>query len=359
MTIRDRLAWRYAAIFVVCLILLGTLCYHEFVTEPRWFQEAAARGEVKHQGDGFLEVSIYALLPVVMGAGWWLMRRSLAPLDALARGVERIQACNLREPLPRTFNADEVDRLTEVFNAMTARLDRSFQNIREFTLHASHELKTPLTLMRAQLQTALQEPATTAPEQREWMGTQIDEIDRLTKIVNGLALLAQADAGQLTVERKPVRLQKLVREGHEDALVLALAQNLQVTLEVDSDPVVVGDRDRLRQLVLNLTDNAVKHNRPGGSVALSLRRVNDRAEIQITNTGAVLSPEIQARAFQPFVRGNEARRQAIDGCGLGLAIAQSIVQAHGGTIQLASQPDGQTTVIVRLPLAENAGNSAG
>src|SRR5947208_916228 len=157
--------------------------------------------------------------------------------------------------------------MSEVFNRMTERLNFSFKRIREFTLHASHELKTPLTVMHGELETALQEASLTEPQRRR-LESKPDEVRRLTRIVDGLTLLTKADAGQITLAREPVRLDELVREAAADGQSLARPYGIQVKLEVCDEATVTGDHHRLRQLLLNLTDNAIKYNQPKGTMIL-------------------------------------------------------------------------------------------
>ena len=232
---------------------------------------------------------------------------------------------------------------------MLTRLDASFTHIREFTLNASHELKTPLTILRAQIETALRDPATPGA-QREIFADQIDEIARLTKIVDSLTLLAKADAGQLALAQQPVRLDELVRESFTDAQLLAQPAQLQVELSVCDQTTVRGDRHRLKQLLLNLTDNAIKYSEPKGRIAIGLSRHNGTAELLISNTGPGIPAEKLPRVFDRFYRGDPAHNSAVEGCGLGLSIAQWVVNAHGGTIQVTSEPQKLTTVTVRLPV---------
>ena len=168
----------------------------------------------------------------------------------------------------------------------------------------------------------------------------------------GLTLLTKADAGLVKLERQPLRLDDLVRESYEDGQVLAESQQVQVALTACENLTVVGDRHRLRQALMNLTDNAVKYNRATGTVRMALRKAEDAAEIEISNTGEGIPAELQPRLFERFVRGRDALSKAVDGCGLGLPIVQWIVQAHGGTVRIASDPRGLTTARVRLPLAE-------
>jgi len=279
--------------------------------------------------------------------GWWLTRRALAPVARLTAAVEKIHEHNLREPLPRGGSGDELDRLTEVFNSMTARLDGSFNRIREFTLHASHELKTPLAILCGETETALRDESL-SPSEYERAASQLDELRRLTRIVDGLTLLAKADAGQITLAREPVRWDELIRDNFADALILAEPHAIRVELSARETLTVLGDRHRLRQLLLNLTDNAVKYNRPQGQILMVLRRVGDTAEFSISNTGPGIPPEQLPRVFDRFYRGDAAHGSQVEGCGLGLSIAQWIVHAHHGTILIESPDTELTTVRVRL-----------
>jgi len=353
MTLRQRFTWGYGTIMLACFFLVIGLAHHEFVTEAKVRRQLGTKESQESAWGDAVEVLCYCVIPVVLAAGWWLMRRTLRPIDELTRAVARLQAETLSEPLPRTENGDEIDQLAAAFNAMRDRLDRSFRQIQEFTLHASHELKTPLTVMRGELEIAIQHEGTFTTAQQECLHSMIDEVERLTKIVDALTLLTKADAGELRLEQKPVRLAELVHESYEDALILAESEGLKVTLGECADLIVIGDRHRLRQLLLNLADNAVKYNCPNGSVAIALRQQDGAAEIEIANTGAGITPELQSRIFDRFVRGDDARAKAIDGSGLGLTIARWIIQAHHGTIKLSSEPGKTTTAVVSLPLSRS------
>ena len=282
-------------------------------------------------------------LLLALAGGWWLTRKALAPVAALTQAAERINERSLREQLPRSGSGDELDRLTEVFNAMTARLDGSFQRVREFTLHASHELKTPLTVLRGELETALREEKTARRPSPPACLSQIDEIDRLTKIVDGLT---PADQGR----RRPGRAaSRTGAAGRTGARKFRRRQHPGPACRHPRLPAglrgnrLQGDRHRLRQLLLNLTDNAIKYNHPGGAVAISLRRDGETAELRMANTGAGLAPELQPRVFERFFRGDASHNREVEGCGLGLSIAQWIVTAHGGAIQFDSEPGQLTT----------------
>jgi len=189
------------------------------------------------------------------------------------------------------------------------------------------------------------------PAPRERLLSQLDEVQRLSKIVDGLTLLTKADAGQIQLAHEPVRLDDVVRDAFADAQILAEPRSLKVELLACEELTVKGDRHRLRQLLLNLADNAIKYNQPGGRVTMSLRRAEDSAELAIANTGPGIPPEILPRVFDRFFRGDAAHGNGVDGCGLGLSIAQWIASAHSGSIRIASELANYTIVTVRLPLA--------
>jgi len=354
MTIRTRLTLWYAGILMLSLLVIGYGTYREIseqLRHERWRrpEDRVVNGHALNETEEMVfQVGLPAVGLGLLG-GWWLTRRALAPVARLTAEVEKIHEHNLRTPLPRNGSGDELDRLTEVFNAMTARLDGSFTRIREFTLHASHELKTPLTILCGETETALRDE-TLSPAEHERAISQLDELRRLARIVDGLTLLAKADAGQITLAREPVRLDELIRDNFDDALILAEPAGLQVELSAPEAVQVCGDRHRLRQLLLNLTDNAVKYNRPQGRVHMELRREGALAEYTIANTGPGIPPEILPRVFDRFFRGNPAHENVIEGCGLGLSIAQWIVTAHQGTITIESPEAGLTRVRVRLPI---------
>ena len=352
MTIRARLTLWYAAILSGSVLVITGLGYHEFAREQSVL--VASKGEID-ENDGWQDLTqiiLWCGIPaavVGLAGGWWLMRRAMSPVRALTQAAAQVHERNLGEQLPRTHNGDEFDRLTEVFNTMTARLDHSFNRVREFTLHASHELKTPLTVMHGELETALRD-VNNSPATRERLLSQLDEIQRLSKIVDGLSLLTKADAGLVTLKREPLQLDELVRDSFADAQILARPREVRVELGRCEAAPLQGDRHRLRQLLLNLTDNAIKYNEPKGSVTIDLHRSNGTVELTIANTGPGIAADLQPRVFDRFFRGDASHNNAEDGCGLGLSIAQWIVTAHGGSIRITSQPEKLTTATVRLPV---------
>jgi signal transduction histidine kinase len=333
------------------MVFTGGVLYYEFVIEHRAAALAGTADPIEEEiGEVLLFVGVPALLVLGLGS-WWLMGRALLPLEALADAATRIHAGNLHERLPVGAATDEMARLAVAFNGMVARLDASFAHVKEFTLHASHELKTPLAILRNEIETALDDPAAT-PAQRDMFARQLDEIQRLAQVVDGLTFLARVDAGQFRVAREPVRLDELVRDSFADAEILAHAAKLRVALTSCAETTVSGDRHRLRQVLLNLVDNALKYNRPDGEVTLALTRQHGEAIVRISNTGAGVPPEALPRVFDPLFRADRARSRDVEGSGLGLSIARSIVTAHGGAIEITSERDRETVVTVRLAALE-------
>ena len=350
MTIRVRVGIWYSISLLLGLMLIAIAGYYEFDIEHPEVKAALAahaRTPERELGEMLLFGGLPALILALAG-GWFLMRRALAPIATLTQAVEHVHANTLNQHLPRTGNRDELDRLTVVFNDMMGRLNDSFSRVREFTLHASHELKTPLTIMRAELESALRE-GHCDDAQRELFVNQLQEIQRLTKIVDDLAFLAKADAGQLPLKSDSVRLDELVRDSFTDAQILAQPGKIAVALASCDEVVVQGDRHRLRQLLLNLTDNAIKYNQPQGSVTMALCRNNGTAELRIDNTGPGITPDRLPRIFDRFFRGDASHNDDVEGSGLGLSIAQWIVHAHGGSIAVSSNPHALTSVKVQMP----------
>jgi heavy metal sensor kinase len=351
MTIRTRLTLWYAGVLILSLLVIGYGTYREIDEQMRHaHRREPTERAIDETSEMVFQVGLPAVLLGLLG-GWWLTRRALGPVKKLTDAATKIHERNLRDPLPRTRNGDELDQLTKVFNDTLARLDDSFQRIHEFTLHASHELKTPLTIMCGEAEIASRDESL-PPAERDRAASQLDELRRLARIVDGLTLLAKADAGQIALAMEPVRLDELVRDNFADAQILAEPQGIQVELTGCDEITVRGDRHRLRQLLLNLADNAVKYNQPKGGVIMSLQKSGNMAEFTIANTGQGIPPEILPRVFDRFFRGDAAHSQTVDGCGLGLSIVQWIISAHDGTIKIESAAAKPTTVTVRLPLQD-------
>jgi heavy metal sensor kinase len=283
------------------------------------------------------------------GGGWLLAHRALKPVDRMAETARRISAEHLAARLEDTGANDELSRLAHTLNAMLERLDASFHQIRQFSADASHELQTPLTILRGEIEVALR-TLRDPDEYQRVLKSALEEIDRLTRLVEGLLLLARADAGVLRMDHQSVDLAQLVEDVYRQAKILADARNIRLLLGEMEPLSIQGDYERLRRVLLNLVDNGIKYTPAGGRVTLALQREGQWASFQVADSGIGLSPEDRERIFERFYRSAEARSQGEGGSGLGLCIARSIVEAHGGRIQVESTPGQGSTFTVLLPL---------
>lgn len=281
--------------------------------------------------------------------GWLLARRALQPVDRMTEAARRIRAEHLTERLAGSGTGDELDRLAATLNDMLGRLDAAFQQIRQFSADASHELQTPLTILRGELEVALRSPRSPEEYQRV-LRSALEECERIAHLVEGLLLLARADAGVLRLDRRAVDLAALLAEVAGQAQVLAQARGITLQLGPVEPATVQADHAHLGRLLLNLVENAIKYTPASGRVTLALHQASGWAEIHVTDTGIGLSPDEQAQIFQRFYRAAEAQSLDARGAGLGLCIAQSIAEAHGGRIQVASAPGRGSTFTVQLPL---------
>ena len=354
MSIRIRLASLYAGVLLASLVICGTLLYREWVVEPQHERALLGLAPEDDVVVDLLQSVLWVGIPAILlglGGGWLMMRKALEPVETLCNAVSAFNESNLGVRLPRTENGDEFDRLTGVFNEMADRLEGSFKQIREFTLRASHELKTPLTIMRGELEALIVDPLTTN-HHRESVLSELQEVLRLSRIVDGLALLTKSEAGLVTLQSAPVQLDDLVRDAYNDAQILARESELIVRLSRCDPTQIFGDQERLRQMLLNLVDNAVKFNSPRGSIMMELCNSGDSVTLQISNSGPGLEPSSLNRIFEPFYRGDAAHSREVDGTGLGLAIVRWIVGSHSGTIHAQSDPGVITMLTVHLPISQ-------
>lgn len=282
----------------------------------------------------------------------WLMSSSaLQPVERLISDLEAIQdGRSLHRRLPVDSDENEIDRLSSTINAMVARLESSFAALRRFTADASHELKTPLTVLRADIERVMQSPGL-AEDQLPPLEEALAETTRMADLVDSLLTLARADEGRFDLHREHVELEPMVQEVLETAQILGEGANVEVTLE-RADPVAIeGDPVRLRQLFLNLATNAVKYTPAKGSVRIALEDRGDHAAFLVQDTGVGIAAADLPFIFDRFWRADRVRsRGERGGVGLGLSIAQWIAHAHGGFISVGSRLGRGTTFTVTLPL---------
>jgi len=295
-----------------------------------------------------LLVSLPAALAVALGGGWFLAGRALRPVEAITQAARRIAAGDLTQRLTVAHSPDEIGRLAATFNNMIARLEASFRQVRQFSADASHELRTPLTVMKGETELALRR-ARPAEDYKLVMESTLEEIDRMAQIVDELLFLSRADLGEVRIESQPVRLDALVEDIQRQAVVLGQEQEIQVMVGSVALVQVQGDELRLRELLLNLVDNAVKYSRPGGKVEIALARYAGMARLSVTDQGIGISVEAQTRIFDRFYRTDDARAHAKKGTGLGLSICKWIVEAHHGRIEVQSKAGEGSRFTVILP----------
>jgi signal transduction histidine kinase len=348
MTIRGRVTLWYSLVLYVSFLLTAGGMYYELIYErDLYHRRHEPEHPVEEEVGEVLGYYIFPALVLTVVGGWFLLRRSLAPLNQLTRAAERLNAENIQEALPRSFNGDEVDRLSEVLNAMNQRLSAAMTEIHEFMLHASHELRTPLTILHSEIETSL--GRTQSTEEKERLGGQLDEIQRLTQIVESLALLARSNSGQMKYVQEPVPFHQLIQDAAEDACALGRSKQLRVEVKQMDEVWVLGDRDRLRQMVLNLVENACKYNKPQGSIVVAGNVDDSLVTLEIRNTGDGIRPGDLPHVFKKFYRGSSDSIKDPGGSGLGLSIAQSIVKAHGGNIAIDVSLSDWTVVRTTLP----------
>jgi heavy metal sensor kinase len=291
------------------------------------------------------------LVPLAMlfaiAGGWLLAKLALRPVVSAARTAESISLANLKARLPAYSGKDEFGALVSTLNLMIARLEEGVKRLQQFTQDAAHELRTPLTILRGDLELAYQDENTTE-EARAWMQRILDRVIALGQIVDNLMLLARSDSGDYPIHKTRFRLDVAVKEIFEDLQILAEGRPLAVSLQNREAVEFFGDEALVRRLLLNLCENALKYTSQG-SIELSLKKVGAKIDLAISDTGKGIPAEDLPHIFDRFYRVDKSHSSATGGSGLGLAICQWIVSAHGGKIEVISDPGKGTTVRVSLP----------
>ncbi len=304
-----------------------------------------------------LLVALLATTPVILVASiawaWILAGRTVRPIDRIIDDLEAISdGRSLHRRLKVDSSGDELARLTTTLNAMLGRLENYFGALRRFTADASHELKTPLAVLRADVERAMA-VAGSPGDQLVYLEEALAETTRMADLVEQLLTLARADEGRFDLHREPVALEPLVRDVYETALILGETAGIEVTLLEAAPATVMGDRVRLRQLFLNLVTNAIKYTSRGGEVELQLREQDGNVIFSVRDTGIGIAAADLPHIFERFWRADRVRSRAAErsGFGLGLAISQWIAQAHGGSLTATSRLTRGSTFTVTLPLA--------
>ncbi len=280
--------------------------------------------------------------------GYWLTTRGLAPLGWMADQSRKITGRNLDTRLEIGQAAEELTVLSASFNELLSRLDQSFESMRRFVADASHELRTPISVIRGEADVALSKERAPA-EYRESLAIILDESRRLSRLVDDLLNLARADAGHVQLQVREFYFNDLMAECCRSVQALAAARNIQVECRTGEDVQFRGDEELLRRLVVNLLDNAIRYTPPGGTVSAALRADGRELSVQVADTGMGIAAEAVPHLFERFYRADKARSRQDGGFGLGLAIVKWIAESHHGAVDLASRPGAGSTFTVTLP----------
>jgi len=305
--------------------------------------------------DTFLWVLLGLLLPVIVisAVGGSIMAKStLKPVADMTHAAQHISASNLSRRLPTRGRPDELDELAETFNAMIARLEESFRKMSEFSANVSHELRTPLQAMQGETELALVSGAPIA-ECRRVLESNLEEIDRLNRMIRNLLMLAQADAGEMRPRLEAMDLNELVRDLVEQMQVVADAREVHLQAVTSAPVPLRADGLRLRQMMLNLIDNALKYTPKGGLIEVRVEKQAANARVWVRDTGVGIPADDLPHIFERFYRADKSRTRTatVDGCGLGLPIVKWVAETHGGSVEVTSIPGKGSDFIVNLPLA--------
>ena len=295
------------------------------------------------------------LLLLATAGGYWMSGRALAPVDRITRTAQSIGARNLSARLPLGGSGDELDRLSATLNAMFERLEAAFQRITRFTADASHELRTPVAIVRTTAELALSKPRQSAEYVKALEGV-LKESERASSLIEGLMELVRADAGAEGVASVALDLSDALREACAEIQVLADAAQLRLATDIPPEFPAHGDAAALRRLFLILLDNAVKYTPPGGEIHVSLSRSEGAAAVEVRDTGVGIAAEDLPHIFERFYRAAQDRSRSTGGAGLGLSIAKWIAARHGGQIAVESEPGRGAAFRVLLPLGSSSAN---
>jgi len=299
-----------------------------------------------------LAIPYVALLIVLILFFRWRINQCISPLFEITRRCREISIDNLSLRFPSNQCCNESRILIEEYNTMLDRLESGVKRIRQFSGDASHELRTPLTILRGETEVGLRWAKTT-DEMRNILQSNMEEIDRMGRIIEDLLTLAKSESGELPLSIREISLSDLLQELYMQGRALAESKGIDVTLQhdVNSEILIHGDDLRLRQLFLNLITNAIRYTQDNGFVSIGVERQDSEVIIKISDNGIGIPPKHLPHIFERFYRTDEARNRSTGGTGLGLAIVKWIADAHNGIIDVTSTPDVGSTFSIRLPVA--------
>jgi heavy metal sensor kinase len=306
---------------------------------------------------GVFERYLIILAPLLLFAaatgGYWLSRKALSPVDAITRTARNINGGNLSARLENLRSGDELQRLSDVLNEMLERIESAFQRVSQFTADASHELRTPISLIRAEAEITLRS-SEGEEEYREALRHILLEAERTSSLIEELLTLARADSGREKLNFEPLDLHELIEETVKDWRPLVKSRNLQFALSTtDGNLAALADSRTMQRLLAILLDNAIKYTPAPGAIELRLEARGHSALIAVCDTGIGIAQEDQGKIFERFYRVDKARSRELGGAGIGLSIADWIARQHGGSIAVHSSPGSGSNFEVAIPLCSS------
>jgi heavy metal sensor kinase len=333
---------------------------HAIGTQPLLIRLAYSAAPIEH---GVLQFVALLLLPVPLAlllagvAGYRMARKALQPLDKMALRAETITASDLDQRLPVDNPNDELGRMARVLNELLQRLQNSFEMLKRFTADASHELRTPLSSIRSVGEVGLQRQHT-AEEYRDTIGSMLEEVTRLTEMVDGLLSISRADAGQVVLHRTTFSALGLAREVVALLGLLAEEKGQQIQIEGDADLSVNADRSLLHHGLANILQNAIKYGPGASRISILVASTGNYVDISVEDRGETIPEDLREKIFERFFRIDASRSRQAGGSGLGLAIAKWAIEVNGGSVSLQPGQDGGNLFLVRMPAASSDGEAA-
>jgi heavy metal sensor kinase len=302
----------------------------------------------------FVSLLLWSLpisLLVVAVVGSWMAARALAPLARLAALTRTFGVASLHRRLPVRGAGDELDALAQAFNDVVARLERAVGEMRQFSAAMAHELRTPLAIIRGEIELSATD-ARLPDEHRRRLAGHLEEIDKLARLVTRLLTLVQAEAGEIPLARDAVDLAALSAMVVDALEPVAHAKHIWLAGAEAGGVVITGDRGWMERLLLNLLDNAIKFTPPGGTITVSVTREGNRARLAVRDTGVGMTADVLPHVFERFYRADAARSSQPHGAGLGLSLVKWIADRHGATIDVTSRPGSGSTFTLSVPLRD-------
>src|SRR5215471_11526633 len=282
-------------------------------------------------------------------ASWFMAGKALQPVAELSKAAGEIAVTSLDRRLPVRGTKDELDQLAAEFNDTLARLEKAVGEMKQFTASISHELRTPLAVLRGEAEVALMQAS--SPEQyRRVLSSQLEEFEKLSRMINQLLTLARAESGDVAIAHEPVNISNMCRSLAEQLEPVAASKNVALSWNCNPDVMLRGDASWIERIILNLTDNAIKFTKPGGHVSMNVTRNGNNAILEVADDGIGIAPDAVPHIFERFYRADPSRANRADGAGLGLSLVKWAVDQHHGSVQVKSTPGNGTRFVVKLPL---------